>query len=56
MPRRNLWLYVGENHMYKEFQLGVPSTTIKIQGKGKRRREGERQKRGRARKQLEAQS
>lgn len=49
------WLYVGENHMYKEFQLGVQSTTIKIEGKGKRQRKEKRQKRDRTRKQLETQ-
>lgn len=46
---KNLWLYVGENHMYKEFQLGIRSTTIKRQRKEKR------QKRDRVRKHLETQ-
>lgn len=55
MPRRNLWLYVRENHMYKEFQLVVQSTTIKIQGEGKRWRKGKRPKRDGTRKQLETQ-
>lgn len=41
--------------MCKEFQLGAQSTTIKIQGTGKRRRKGKRQKRDRVRKHLETQ-
>lgn len=41
--------------MYKEFQLVVQSTTIKIQGEGKRWRKGKRPKRDGTRKQLETQ-